>query len=203
MFSVEDRKRVRDQVLQLASADARIVAGAVVGSLAFDEGDRWSDLDLTFAVRDKVPVLEVLEDWTRHLVTEFDVAWLFNTTPVTMNPATKEVWIYDLRSNRNFSLRQNPIAREDLTDFINCYCADDRSQRKETAHFRRFEYSEIIARDKANLDIQWQDETTNTTQAGTPQSLMKEILADLEEAIREFAAAEREIHSSDNAELAE
>ena len=129
--------------------------------------------------------------------------FFFDKKPVTMNPATKEVWIYDLRSNRNFSLRQNPIAREDLTDFINCYCADDRSQRKETAHFRRFEYSEIIARDKANLDIQWQDETTNTTQAGTPQSLMKEILADLEEAIREFAAAEREIHSSDNAELAE
>ena len=45
--------------------DHRVVAGAVVGSLALDEGDRWSDLDLTFAVADGVPVADVLEDWSR------------------------------------------------------------------------------------------------------------------------------------------
>jgi len=117
----------------------------------------------------------------------------FDKKPVTMTPATKEVWIYDLRSNRNFSLRQNPIGPQDLKDFVSCYCADDPTQRKETVHFRRFKYSEIMARDKANLDIQWQDETMNATQGGTPQALMKEILEDLEEAMREFAAAESEI----------
>ncbi len=117
----------------------------------------------------------------------------FDKKPVTMTPATKEVWVYDLRSNRNFSLRQNPIRPEDLTEFIQCYCADDRTQRKETPHFRRFKYSEIMARDKAHLDIQWQDETMNATQGRTPQALMKEILEDLEEAMREFAAAESEI----------
>ena len=50
MFSVDDRERVRDRVLEWASSDARVVAGAVVGSLAHGDGDRWSDLDLTFAV---------------------------------------------------------------------------------------------------------------------------------------------------------
>jgi hypothetical protein len=45
VFSVEDRQRVHDRVLELAAADDRVVAGAVVGSLA-DGGDRWSDLDL-------------------------------------------------------------------------------------------------------------------------------------------------------------
>ena len=78
MFSVSDRDRSRDHVLQLASADVRVVAGAVVGSLALNEGDRWSDLDLTFAVADEVSVFDVLEDWTHDLVKEFDAAHLFD-----------------------------------------------------------------------------------------------------------------------------
>ena len=78
MFSVIDRDRLRERVLQWAASDRRIVAGAVVGSLALDEGDRWSDLDLTFAVTDNLPVHEVLEDWTRKLVDEFDAAHLFD-----------------------------------------------------------------------------------------------------------------------------
>ncbi|HEY1580447.1 MAG TPA: class I SAM-dependent DNA methyltransferase [Terracidiphilus sp.] len=110
-------------------------------------------------------------------------------------PATKELWVYDLRSGRNFSLRQNPIRNEDLADFTHCYLADSRSRRKETALFRRFTYAEIMARDRANLDIQWQQETANAMQSETPQALMKEILRDLEEAMREFAAAEDEIGS--------
>jgi hypothetical protein len=78
MFSVSDRDRVRNHVLQLAASDARVVAAAVVGSLALSEGDRWSDLDLTFAVVDDVPVFDVLEDWTRKLVEELDAAHLFD-----------------------------------------------------------------------------------------------------------------------------
>jgi hypothetical protein len=62
----------------MAAADQRVVAGAVVGSLALEEGDRWSDLDLTFAVADDVPVPEVLEAWTRSLVEEFDAVMLFD-----------------------------------------------------------------------------------------------------------------------------
>jgi hypothetical protein len=78
MFSVKDRDRIRDRVLELAASDPRVVSGAVVGSLALDQGDRWSDLDLTFAVIDGVPVLEVLDDWTRSLVAEFDAIHLFD-----------------------------------------------------------------------------------------------------------------------------
>jgi hypothetical protein len=78
MFSIEDRNRVRDRALELALSDERVVSGAVVGSLALDEGDRWSDLDLTFAVADGVPVLDVLDDWTRSLVAEFGAVQLFD-----------------------------------------------------------------------------------------------------------------------------
>ena len=78
MFSISERERVQERVLQMAAADRRVVAGAVVGSLALDEGDRWSDLDLTFAVADSLPILEVLEDWTRSLVDEFQAVPLFD-----------------------------------------------------------------------------------------------------------------------------
>ena len=64
MFTVSQRDDVRDRVLRLADADPRVVAGAVVGSLALGEGDRRSDLDLTFAVADGVPLEDVLDDWT-------------------------------------------------------------------------------------------------------------------------------------------
>ena len=117
----------------------------------------------------------------------------FNKKPVSKTPATKEVWVYDLRSNQNFTLRQNPIGPHDLTDFIYSYCADDPTRRKETNRFQRFKYSEIIARDKANLDIQWRRDTMSVAKVSSPQDLMKEILKDLKEAMREFAAAESEI----------
>jgi type I restriction enzyme M protein len=118
----------------------------------------------------------------------------FDKKPVARTPATNEVWIYDLRSNKNFSLRTNPIRSDDLTDFVRCYSTNDLSHRMETEHFRRFKYAEILARDKASLDIQWQKESGKPSNGSTPGALMKEILADLEEAIKEFAAAEEEIH---------
>jgi hypothetical protein len=78
MFSIEDRERIRDRVLEWAAADVRVVAGALVGSLAHAEGDRWSDLDLTFAVVDEVPIPVVLEEWTRNVVEEFGAVQLFD-----------------------------------------------------------------------------------------------------------------------------
>jgi hypothetical protein len=78
MFKPEYRERVRDDVLGLAKADNRVVAGAVVGSLADSEGDRWSDLDLTFGVADDVPVVAVLTDWTAKLTSTFQSVRLFD-----------------------------------------------------------------------------------------------------------------------------
>lgn len=78
LFSVEERTRIRDRVLELAASDKRIVAGAVVGSMALNEGDRFSDLDLTFGVADDFSIYDVLEDWTRQIVDEFDAAHLFD-----------------------------------------------------------------------------------------------------------------------------
>ena len=78
MFSIKDRNLLRDHVLQLAKSDARIVAGAVVGSLALSDGDRWSDLDLTFSVADDYSMLDVLEDWTNNIIKTFHATQLFD-----------------------------------------------------------------------------------------------------------------------------
>jgi hypothetical protein len=78
LFTAAERDRARERVLALAAADARVVAGAVVGSMALSDGDRWSDLDLTFAVVEGVPILEVLDDWTRTLADELDTVTLFD-----------------------------------------------------------------------------------------------------------------------------
>jgi hypothetical protein len=70
VFTIEQRDALRERVLQLAEDDDRVVAGAAVGSLAVEEGDRLSDLDLTFGIADHVPVSTVLADWTRTLIDE-------------------------------------------------------------------------------------------------------------------------------------
>jgi len=67
VFTVEQRDSLRERVLAIARGDSRVAAGAAVGSLALGGGDRYSDLDLTFAVADGIPIAEVLEDWTRTL----------------------------------------------------------------------------------------------------------------------------------------
>jgi hypothetical protein len=72
VFTVKQRDALRDRLLRLAEDDERVVAGAAVGSLAVDGGDRFSDLDLTFGIADHVPVSDVLDDWTRKLVDELE-----------------------------------------------------------------------------------------------------------------------------------
>ena len=78
MFSIKDRNLLRDHVLQLARSDSRVVAGAIVGSLALSDGDRWSDIDLTFSVADEFPLSDVLEDWTSNITKNFDAIQLFD-----------------------------------------------------------------------------------------------------------------------------
>src|SRR5262245_30105876 len=78
VFTVEQRDALRERVLRLAKDDERVVAGAAVGSLAVDGGDRYSDLDLTFGIAEPATVADVLEAWTRTLVDEFDAVHLID-----------------------------------------------------------------------------------------------------------------------------
>jgi hypothetical protein len=82
MFSVEERDQVRDGIVAMARADPRIVAGAMIGSLAGGGGDRWSDLDLGFGLADGVSAADVFADWTPRLEGERKAVHLFDLRSV-------------------------------------------------------------------------------------------------------------------------
>ncbi len=106
MFTVEQRDALRERLLRLAEQDERVVAGAAVGSLALGEGDRFSDLDLTFGVADHVPVADVLDDWTRTLTGELDAVQLAD---LVRGPTTYRVFL--LPDALQFDLSMTPAAR--------------------------------------------------------------------------------------------
>ncbi|MFI0795633.1 N-6 DNA methylase [Micromonospora rubida] len=106
-------------------------------------------------------------------------------------PWTEKLWVYDFRTNQHFTLKQNPLRREHLQDFVDCYLpGKDRSERVETERFRAFSYDELIARDKVNLDITWlKDASLEDADALLPPEVIaQEIVEDLQAALREFAA---------------
>ena len=114
----------------------------------------------------------------------------FERKPGSEDPWTKELWIYDLRTNQHFTLKQNPLTRKDLDDFVACYRPGDIGKRKETERFKRFAYDDLVARDKASLDIFWlRDESLeDTDNLPAPGVIAAEIVEELEAALEEFRA---------------
>jgi len=116
----------------------------------------------------------------------------FDRKPASENPWTETLWVYDLRTNKHFTLKQNPLTFEDLQDFLKCYNPKNRHERKETERFRAFSYDELMKRDKANLDIFWlKDESLEETEnLPDPEILASEIVENLEAALEQFSAIE-------------
>ena len=116
----------------------------------------------------------------------------------TSGRGTSELWVYDLRSAERYSLSKRPIQSEDLRDFVSSYCPGELSRRVETGAFRCFSYSDIVARDRANLDIRWMPEGgVQSEERLSPKVLMRQIVDDLSDAIREFASVEKIIDSDE------
>ena len=113
----------------------------------------------------------------------------FDRKPAAETAWTREVWVYDLRTNKHFTLKTNPLSTADLAEFVASYRPEDRSKRVEAERFRSFSYEEIASRDKANLDITWlRDETLDDgTDLPSPAVLAAEIVDDLEAALVQFA----------------
>ena len=125
----------------------------------------------------------------------------FENKPASKTPWTKEVWIYDYRTNTKHTLKTDPLKYEHLKDFIACYNPDDRHKRKETwsntstplgagpeGRWRKYSYEEIMARDKASLDIFWLKDHSLEDSANLPEPgvLAAEIVEDLEAALEQF-----------------
>jgi type I restriction enzyme M protein len=80
----------------------------------------------------------------------------FDKKPASEQPWTQRLWVYDLRTNQHFTLKQNPLRRRHLEDFVESYLpGKDRTERVESERWKSFTYDELVARDKANLDVTW------------------------------------------------
>jgi type I restriction enzyme M protein len=113
----------------------------------------------------------------------------FDRRPAAEKPWTTKLWIYDFRTNEHFTLKTNPLKREDLDNFVKCYNPAQRQKRKETERFKCFTYDELIKRDKASLDIFWlKDESLeDSANLPDPDVIAAEIVEDLQAALDEFS----------------
>jgi type I restriction enzyme M protein len=118
----------------------------------------------------------------------------FDLRAASETPSTGDLWVYDLRTNMHFTLKQNPLSAEHLREFVKSFSPDDRSARVESERFKRFGYDELMARDKVSLDLTWLRDASleDMENLPPPDVIAREIVEDLEAALAEFAAiAER------------
>lgn len=126
----------------------------------------------------------------------------FDRKPASPSPSTKRLWIYDLRTNTRFTLKTNPLARADLDDFVACYRPENRHDRTPTwseatphGRWRSYGYDDLVARDKASLDIFWLRDDSLEDAAGLadPDLIAAEIVEDLRAALAEFAEIQADL----------
>jgi type I restriction enzyme M protein len=96
---------------------------------------------------------------------------------------------------KHFTLKTNPLKRDDLDEFVSLYNPANRHKRKPTfgdgspeGRWRVYGYDELMARDKANLDIFWlKDESlADSENLPAPEVIAQEIVDDLESALEQF-----------------
>jgi type I restriction enzyme M protein len=122
----------------------------------------------------------------------------FDGKPSSKEPWTKEVWVYDYRTNIHHTLKKNPLKLSDLKDFIALYNTENRHKRTETynaennpeGRWRKFGYDEIIARDKTSLDITWLKDKSlaDLDNLPDPDVLATDIIENIEAGLDSFRA---------------
>lgn len=119
----------------------------------------------------------------------------FDKRPASPEMQTKEVWIYDLRTNMHFTLKQHPMTDADLKDFIKCYNPKNRYDREETwsvdnpdGRFRKYSITDILNRDKTSLDIFWIKDKSlaDLDNLPSPDELAGDIIENLQSALDSF-----------------
>jgi len=113
----------------------------------------------------------------------------FDRKPASDKPATEKLWVYDLRTNQHFTLKQKTLKRTDLDHFVACYKAGHRSERHESERFRCFTYEEVSRREKMNLDIFWlkDDSFEDSNNLPPPAIIAADIADDLQAALDQFS----------------
>jgi len=94
---------------------------------------------------------------------------------------------------------------EDLAEFVTLYNPINRHDRKQTwsesnpeGRWRVYDYDELIARDKASLDIFWlRDESlADSDNLPAPEVIAPEIVEDLEAALEQFRLIAGDLNGS-------
>lgn len=129
----------------------------------------------------------------------------FDKRPASADTQTKDVWIYDFRTNMHFTLRQNPMTDKDLEEFISCYNPKNRYERKETyseqnpeGRWRKFSADEILKRDKTSLDIFWLKDKSlaDLDNLPNPDELADDIIENLESALESFKELKQQLEKN-------
>lgn len=129
----------------------------------------------------------------------------FDKRPASPERQTKEVWVYDFRTNVHFTLKQHPMTDADLEDFIRCYHPENRHQRSETwseenpdGRWRKFSAQEILDRDKASLDIFWiKDQSlADLDNLPAPNELAADIIENLQSALDGFQELMQQLNTA-------
>ena len=112
----------------------------------------------------------------------------FDRKPASETPWTKRLWVYDFRTNQRFTLKERPLARSHLDDFVACFRSGRRHERVVSERFKSFPYDELIARDKVNLDLIWLKDYSleDASNLPPPAILAAEIVESLEAALDQF-----------------
>ena len=119
----------------------------------------------------------------------------YDKKPASPEMQTKDIWIYDFRTNIHFTLKQHPMTDADLLDFIQCYHPENRFERTETwseenpdGRWRKFSVEEILKRDKISLDIFWIKDKSlaDLDSLPDPDVLAADIIENLQSAMDSF-----------------
>ncbi|MFM4857285.1 N-6 DNA methylase [Aeromonas hydrophila] len=120
----------------------------------------------------------------------------FDNKTARKEPWTREVWIYDYRTNIHHTLKKKPLRFEDLQDFIACYHPENRHDRQESWHetdnpegrWRKYSLEQILSRDKTSLDIFWLKDKSLTDLENLPEpdELAEEIIDNIEAGLNSF-----------------
>jgi type I restriction enzyme M protein len=129
----------------------------------------------------------------------------FDRRPASPQPQTKKLWVYDLRTNLHFTLKTSPLQRTDLDEFVACYNPKKRHDRTPTwddgapdGRWRSYEYAELVARDKASLDVFWlkDDALEASANLPAPEVIAAEIVEDLRAALAAFEELESSLSAA-------
>jgi len=121
----------------------------------------------------------------------------FDAKPAQEKPWTKRLWVFDLRTNIHCTLKQNPLLRGDLDEFVECYKPGNRQRRKPTwsednpeGRWRAFDFEELIKRDKVNLDLFWLKDKSleDSDDLPDPDEIAQEIVDDMQTALDQFSS---------------